>query len=117
MFDSLYYPYKEEMQAFGEHWCGPDKYPSWDDIIVAKYRKHPGGDGQSVDVYCSAGPSRFYTLRVKAGKNSVNKQQEAYQIRTGSSCWNVAAELAELIADGMIGFYPEGATDAKQSQS
>ena len=101
MFESMYEPYPTELEAFGDHWCGPDKYPHWGDTLVATYEGT--GDGQTVEVYCTAGPARFYTLRIRAGKDSVGAPQKPWQLGTGSGEEKLAADIAKAISEGGLG--------------
>jgi len=71
-------------------------------LIVAKYDGE--GDGQTVEVYCFALPSRGYHLEVLPGPDSMGEQQPGYNIQTGSGMGELAATLAKAIAEGMIGF-------------
>ena len=97
-------PYRDEIEAFGKNWCGPEKYEIWEEVLVAKFPKVRGGDGQSVDVFGCATPARFYTLKVKSEPNSMGKPQNAFEIMTGSGAWKIAAEIAAAVASGMLGF-------------
>jgi len=102
----LYVPYEDEIQAFGENWCGPKTYQHGVEALVAEYPKQEGGDGQSTKVYCTALPARFYTIKVESEPNSIGLPQAAYQVSTGSSWSLQAALIAEAIADGMLKFEP-----------
>ena len=93
-----------EIAAFGQRWVGPKSFKPWVETHVATYEKHSGGDGQTVNVYCSAAPARFYKLSVLAGANSVGEPQAAYEVNTGSGQHQLTADLAKAIAEGMIGF-------------
>jgi hypothetical protein len=103
-FEELYKPYDSEKQAFRENWIGPEAYKHMEEALIAKYEPRP--DGQPVEVYCTACPARFYTLKVAPYPNSLGKPEKGYEITTGSSMAKFAAELAGLIANGMIGFRP-----------
>jgi hypothetical protein len=109
MIDSMYVPYDRERRAFGNKWCGPDKYESWVETLVARYEKDPlDGDGQTVEVYCTAAPARFYRLKVLPSPDSINNQQAGFEITTGSGAGELAASIAEAISQGMLGFKPDG---------
>ena len=109
MFNEIDRPYDSELKAFGANWCGPEHYPHGEDVLVARYPKETDddgkGDGQSVDVYCCAMPARFYILKVKSEPNSIGDNQDAFEVRTGSSEAKTAAIIAEKVASGMLGFY------------
>ena len=104
LFPSMYDARDYEIAAFGERWIGPKRFKPWEETHVATFEKHEGGDGQTVNVYCSAAPARFYKLHVLAGANSCNEPQAAYKVCTGSGAHQLAADLAKAIAEGMIGF-------------
>jgi len=104
-FDSLYVPYESERATFGVRWCGPEKYKSWKETRIARFCKNPGSDGQTVDVYCTAAPARFYTLKVRKGRNSVGEKLLAWEFGTGSSMAELAAKMAEAIAGGMLSLH------------
>ena len=93
MFDTLYNVRLDEKQAFGKHWCGPKKYAAGDKNLIAVYEK-TSSDGQTVKVYCTPMPARFYSLEVDANP--------AYTISTGSSQAKLAALVAENIAKNML---------------
>lgn len=105
MFDELYTPYDTELAAFNRHWCGPYKYESWKETLVARYEKEEVGDGQTVEIYCTAAPARFYTIRALAGKNSVGEPQAAYELGTGSSGDKLAAAIGSAISQGMLALH------------
>ncbi len=107
MFDSLYTPYAEERKAFGSHWCGPDRYEYGDWTLCAQYAKDPAdGDGQNVDVYCSACPARFYKIVARPTPNSCNEPQEGFILRFGTGSERLVAQIAHEIARGMIDARP-----------
>lgn len=106
MDEFLYKPYGSELTVFGAAWCGPEVFEPWKDTLVAKYEATPKGDGQTVEVYCAAAPTRFYTLKVLAGPNSLGDEQPSYAVNFGSGMAELAAKLAEEIARGMVGFVP-----------
>lgn len=106
MLRSLYEPYQEEKEAFGDKWCGPKMYPNWDWVLIAKFPKEDGGDGQSVNVFGCAGPARFYKLEVVSEPNSCGESQDAFEVTTGSGVSALAAQMAKAISGGMLGFKP-----------
>ena len=105
-FDCLNFPYQHELTAFGENWCGPEKYKNWEKTLVAEYKKPFGSDGQDVKVYCTAAPARFYELEVQPGPDSVGRPQDGYRVTFGSGQAEMAVMIAKAVADGMIGFEP-----------
>lgn len=102
--NSMYIPHEDEKKVFGRHWCGPEEYLPWEKVLVARYPKLEGGDGQDVEIYCVAVPARFYSIRVLAGENSVKTYLPAYKIETGSGASTVAALLGKEISRGMLQF-------------
>lgn len=107
MFDILDKPYDWELNTFGKNWCGPTKYTNWKRELVAKFPKSPSdGDGQSVEVYCTPAPARFYELVALPEPNSVGDPQEGFVVSFGSGQWELAKQVAVAISEGMIGFAP-----------
>lgn len=101
MLDFLYQVRGEERRVFGKNWCGPeDSFKPWEETLVARY---PGeGDGQPVDVYCTAGPARFFTIKALEGKNSVGEVKKPWSLGTGSSEGELAAKIALAISRNML---------------
>lgn len=97
-------PYDEEVQAFGGAWCGPERYSLWEKCLVARYNKRKASDGQSVSVYCTPAPARFYQAEVEPSPNSVGTPQPGYSISTGSGQAKLIALIAQSISEGMLGF-------------
>ena len=104
--DFLNKPYPHELATFGEHWCGPDVYTTWEKTLVAEYRKLPDSDGQDVKVFCTTAPARFYELEVQPGADSMGHPQEGYRVTFGSGQAEMAAMIARAATDGMIRFHP-----------
>jgi hypothetical protein len=100
--DFMYDPYPEERAVFGTHWCHVGNYNHAEEELIAFYPKEIGGDGQDVEVYCSAWPARFYVVKALEGVNSVGKLMPAWTLGTGSSMADTAALLAEKISEGML---------------
>jgi hypothetical protein len=102
----LYEPRITEIQVFGSHWVhsGVAPFPHGEEALIAVYRATAGSDGQSVDVYVTAMPARFYTLRVRSGTNSVGDHKAPYEVATGSGAWAEAATIAHMISTGMLSF-------------
>ena len=92
---TMYEPYADERQAFGRHWRGPKRFEHFEGVLVAKYEAKE--DGAAVEVYCEAAPARFYRLTVLDADGNT-----AYEISTGSGQHEMAAKMAEMIADGML---------------
>lgn len=107
----LYRVTNEDEAIFGANWCGPKRYDHGVETLVARYEKEEGGDGQTAEVYCSAFPATFYRVKVLAGSDSIGQPKAAYEVGTGSGFHmaEVAAQIAEHIAGGMLGFHPSNA--------
>ncbi len=105
MFDSLRIPYQHEVLAFGENWCGPHTYEMYKEQLVARYESSDENDGQTVEVYCTIAPARFYTIKVLEGRDSVGNKKAAYAFQTGSGLdmAKLAANMGEAISEGMLG--------------
>jgi hypothetical protein len=104
MSDYLYTPYSEELKLIGDKWQGPDQYGHFTEHLLAVYEGE--GDGQTVELYGSAAPARFYKLKVRKGHDSMGELQPGYEVNTGSgrAVLELAVKLAEEISGGMIGF-------------
>jgi hypothetical protein len=102
ILDSLYKPYLEELAAFRGAWIGPDAYLHGEWSLVAIYTKEDGGDGQTVEVRCSAMPARFYRITAIAGENSTGEKLKRWSLGTGSGCAELAATIAREISLGML---------------
>ena len=103
--DELNVPYDEELTAFNRQWCGPDKYETHKETLVARYEAQ--GDGQPVEIYCTAMPARFYTLKALAGKDSVGEPIAPFEFGTGSGIEmaRLVAQMGKAIAAGMLGWH------------
>lgn len=106
-FDCLNKARPDEIAAFGSHWCGPVKFEMRKETLVARYESLADGDGQTCEVYCTAAPARFYTLKMIADKNSAGEPLLPWQMGTGSGCRmaELAANMAHAIADGMLSLH------------
>ena len=99
--DTLSVPYRAEIEAFGPAWCGPEQYDHAVEVLVAKYKGE--GDGQDVDVYCTALPARFYRIEALPGTNTVGEPVLPASLSTGSGMAQLAAKMAEAFSEGMLG--------------
>jgi hypothetical protein len=66
--------------------------------IAASYTAQ-NSDGQDVEVWVTATPARFYRIDV-----APRCDKPGYTITTGSGCTDLVRQIAEAIADGMLGF-------------
>ncbi len=103
MFESLYITEPRISQIFGEYWCGPPRLVHAAKTLVARYPSKAGGDGQDVEVYCTAMPATFYRVLALATLNSIGESQPSYSLSTGSSEGLLAASIARAISSGMLG--------------
>lgn len=69
--------------------------------IAASYSAQ-NSDGHDVEVLVTAMPARFYSIEV-----APRGDKPGYTITTGSGCADLVRQIAEAIADGMIGFTPK----------
>ena len=102
MFDELYNSDRIK-GVFGDAWCGPEVLPRHQEVRIAKYEENADDDGQGVEVYCTAMPAQFFTVKALAGKNSVGDENPGFILSTGSDCAEWAAETARMINTGMVG--------------
>lgn len=109
MLNELYIRDEEDVAPFGNNWIGPDKFEEHRETLVARYEK-TCDDGQTVEVYCTAAPARFYTVKALAGGNALGGgPKAAFELGTGSghAMAVLAAAMAEAIAGGMLGLASE----------
>jgi hypothetical protein len=109
MFDVLYTPYSQEPLIFGDNWTAPERYEHMKEVLCARYEAE--GDGHPVEVYCAAYPARFYTIKVLPGPNSVGQMRDGWELGTGSSCAQLAHDIATAVSTGMLNLH-----GCKQSQ-
>lgn len=106
MWDSLCEVREDEKAIFGNLWQGGDKFRHWEETLIVKLPKAtPDGNGQEVEIYCTAAPARFYTVKALPTPNSCNQMSNGYEISTssGDNMARLALELAQWISQGMIG--------------
>lgn len=96
-------PLKDEIEAFGTAWCGPEMYEIHKAHLVARYDSPDDEDGQAVEIFCTPMPTRFYTIRVMEVPISTGGIRPAFELCTGSSMAMLAAQIGEAIANGMLG--------------
>ena len=114
-FSCLYKPYLAELEAFGDYWCGPESYEHGEEVLVARYESSDEDDGQTVQVFCTPLPACFYTLHVLKGVNSIREPQTPWKVSLGSGQAQLAADIAEAVSTGMLGFYCAKAEPPDQS--
>lgn len=102
-FDSMYESRRTDQKVFGKYWMGPFKFEHGKDTPIAFYKAEEGSDGMNVEVECCAMPARFYKIRVLPTPNSVGEMKPGFTLTTGSSCAELAAQIAEAARDGMLG--------------
>jgi hypothetical protein len=96
-------PDVDEIEAFGAAWCGPELYQMRKAQLVARYESQDDEDGQTVEIFCTPMPARFYSIRVLEAPLRNGGIRPAYEFGTGSSMANLAAQIGEAIANGMLG--------------
>jgi hypothetical protein len=107
MFEQLYDVKPEESEVFGLNWCGSTKFEKHTPMLIAKFTKDKDSDGQDVEVYCSAAPARFFTIKALDSTNSVNEINKGFTLETGSGMAVLTKQIAEAISSGMLGIYTE----------
>lgn len=106
MFDKLYLTRSDDRAPWGRGWCGPDKFEGGVDTLIARIAKPPESDGQSVEVYCCAFPTRFLHLVVAPDPDRLGNPQPGCEIELGSGMTQLAVDLAKAIACGMLAVTP-----------
>lgn len=79
--------------AFGPHWIGPAHMPHGERTPIARYEP-TNPDGVGVTILCTAMPAPFYTLQPDTGP----------AMTTGSGQGQLARDIAQAMAHGMLGF-------------
>ncbi len=104
MFDSLYECRANGMKkALGDNFCGPDRLPHGQEVLVAVFEDNPKSDGHRVEMYCTALPAMFYKIKALDSKNSVGDEQKGFCLETGSGVFEWAVTTAKMINEGMLG--------------
>lgn len=87
----------------------PEQFEHSKDELVATIRADEGSDGQDVEIYECRLPAVFWKMRVLPTPNSVGEMQEGFMMTTGSGVdmGVLIFEIAQEIADGMLGLYKE----------
>lgn len=96
--------YDRRDSEFGHYRCGPDRLPHAKEVLVARYPAHE--DGHCVEIYCTAMPARFYTIRVLHATNCLGELKPGFTLCTGSSCERLAARIARAVSRGMLALRP-----------
>lgn len=119
LFAELYVADADDRKPFGDRWCGPAAFEPWKTTLIAHYPK-TSRDGHAVDVYCDAGPARFYLVVARDGLNSVGAPNKGFALATGSGADSarLVAAIAAAASGGMLRGTdavppPEAAGDAK----
>lgn len=101
--DYLYAIRSYEKLAFARgSWCGPRKLRHATSTLIARYSPTVQDDGHEVEVYCTALPARFYEIRAKARIDSMGYTHTGFTLATGSGQHELAAKIAEALANGML---------------
>ncbi|MBN1321154.1 MAG: hypothetical protein JXA87_09975 [Thermoleophilia bacterium] len=102
MFEEAYNQRPHDRQPFGEHWVHDGGFPHGVETLVARYER-TSGDGQTTEVFVTAMPARFYTIKVRESETTEGRALPAWALSTGSGRHDLAARIAEAIAAGMLG--------------
>ena len=81
------------------------------ETLLKHFDKSPAdSDGQPVDVFVTAMPARFYTIKAYASKNSCGDEVAPFELATGSGdkMKELALAIAQAASEGMIGLHTEG---------
>ena len=74
------------------------------ETLLKHFDKSPAdGDGQPVDVFVTAMPAKFYTIKAYASKNSGGDPVLPFTFGTGSGMEKLALAIAKAASEGMIG--------------
>lgn len=93
---------REDGASFwGDAWCGPAVLPHWQETLIAKFTGT--GDGQDVEVYCTAAPARFYRINIIPGSNSIGEPMEGHVLTTGTGQEDLVKAIAIAYSEGMLG--------------
>ena len=102
MFDALY-DTKNMSDALNDNWCGPDKLPHAEEVRIAIFDKEDGGDGHKVELYCTAMPAKFFTIKALETRNSAGELRQGFKLNTGSGCFEWSIKTAEMLTEGTLG--------------
>ena len=104
-FASLYNGnrYEHEMQGLGGEYNPPEQFEYGKDALVAKLKGE--GDGQDVEIYECRLPATFFKIKVLSTPDSLGREQDGYEITTGSRMHKLTCEIAKAISEGMIEFH------------
>jgi hypothetical protein len=79
--------------AFGKHLINPNiEVPAYEETLIAKYPKEK--EGLDVNIYIKSAPAEFFTLKIV---------RTSIEITTGSGMQDLVAQIAENLANGMLG--------------
>ena len=104
MLEEMYVIQQNELDTFGNHVTlkAGDKLDHCKEQRIAVYKA--SGDGQDVEVYVKAYPSRFYKIKALGGVNSTGDSFDEYTLSTGSGpdMRRLSATIAQAISEGML---------------
>ena len=101
MFDCLYET-KEIKEVLGYNFCGPDKLPHFQEVRIAVFEEDHENDGYGVELYCTAAPAKFFTVKALDYRNSVGDEKKGFSLSTGSGQFEWAVNAAKMINEGML---------------
>ena len=71
-------------------------------LIQTIFKTPPNGNGQDVELYKIALPTKSYKIVVRSSPNSIGKMRPGFVLETGSGMKKWAEETARHISQGMI---------------
>lgn len=86
----------------GSHYCGPDVLPHDEEVRVAKLDDDPESDGYGVEIYCTACPAQFFTIKILDSTNSIGEERGGFALTTGSGMAELSYQIALSVNQGMI---------------
>lgn len=97
--DTLYVVKHAERMDYAKFWCGPDRLEHGKLTLIAKVPKTED-DGCDVEVYCTAMPSRFYSVRALGH----NPKEAGLVLSTGSGTemQDLTRQIAKHLSAGML---------------
>jgi len=108
LFPSMFKTRPEDVELFGDAYCGKpeQKYGEW--VTVARYPKSEG-DGLDAEIDECRMPAQFYRVRVLDGTNSIGELKTGFTLGTGSGreMAKLVIEIAKAASQGMLGNHDE----------
>lgn len=96
------YETTEMKSHLGANFCGPEKLPHMQEVRVAVFDDNPESDGYAVEIYCTAAPAKFFTIKALDSKNSCGHPRKGFTLTAGSGQFEWAVNTAKMINDGAL---------------